>query len=423
MHRADRALLLLSTLLVCAACQRTRDSAGAASTSASARGAGSSSIPAPSAQPQPRRGMIWVPPGHLVAGTPPGKWPRLADREIPGEQLVLKGFYIDVFPYPNEEAAIPLTGVPHAAAAKLCGDQGKRLCSELEWERACKGPSNTSYEYGDTYRHDRCGTGVDPVLKPSGLRVACRSEFGVRDLHGGAWEWTSSRWARGTAGELYAVRGGNGFAGELIGRCANAEARAPDTRSASVGFRCCAGPENEAQVVLDVRRGPRLETRGVVPDELERALLGSLPDDAETHLRRFGLPRVEMFYIWRPIANEELYVARVCAGLGKQPACGMLFARMGLGAPERLGFASTGFIPGTLHIERDAGELLSTQPGGFQPRIWVLGGDDPGPFKRKVVYQYGKIHIGEIERHVGKPKGKGRPRSGGNRGRGDGDGG
>ncbi len=80
-----------------------------------------------------------MPNGALVAGTPPDAFPRLADEEIPGEQFILNGF-IDVFPYPNEEGAIPLTNVSQEEARGLCAEKSKRLCTELEWERACKGP-------------------------------------------------------------------------------------------------------------------------------------------------------------------------------------------------------------------------------------------------------------------------------------------
>lgn len=364
------------------------------STQPTPSGSHSSSIAAPVPPPPPRRGMQWIEPGPLVAGTPPGTLPRLADQEMPGEQVILKGFYIDTYPYPNEEGAIPLTNVTRDAAAKLCADQDKRLCGELEWERACKGPNNTTYEYGSGYRADRCGAGSEPGLKPSGLRVGCRSDFGVRDMHGGAFEWTSSPWGRGTEAGFFTVRGGNGTNGELTSRCANAEPRQPGVSSAVIGFRCCAGPANTTEVVLDVRRGPKLEAKGVVDKELARAFLGALPKDAEVKLRRFGEPRVEMFWIWRPIANEDLHVARICAGLGKQPSCSLLFVRLGIGAPEVLGLAETGFVPGSLHIEQNAREL------------WILGGDDPGPFKRWVGYAWGQISIGPIERHVDKPKKK-----------------
>lgn len=378
--------------LLLLACDRGEPTPAGAATAPSA--SHRSSIEAPTPAPPPKRGMVWIEPGPLVAGTPPQQLPRLADQEMPGEQVILKGFYIDVYPYPNEEGAIPLTNVTRDGAIKLCGEQGKRLCGELEWERACKGPANTSFEYGSSYRPDRCGGPGEPALKPSGLRVACRSEFGVRDMHGGAFEWTASPWGRGTEAGFFSVRGGNSPHGELTARCANAEPRQPDTSSASIGFRCCAGPANTAEVVLDVRRGPKLEAKGVVDKELVRTFMGALPREAEAQLRRFGEPRVEMFWIWRPIPNEDLHVARICAGLGKQPSCGLLFVRLGVGVPDVLGWAESGFWPGSLHVEQNPRE------------VWLLGGDDPGPFKRWIGYSWGKITIGPIERHVGKGKKK-----------------
>lgn len=393
---AAAALPLLTSALGLVGCEgKGLAVSGAPSASSSAPRLGASvgsSIAAPTPQAQPRRGMIWIEPGSLVAGTPPGQLPRLADQEMPGEQVILKGYYIDVYPYPNEEGAIPLTNVTRDAASKLCAEQGKRLCGELEWERACKGPNNTTFEYGNGYHADRCGTGNEPALRPSGLRVACRSEFGVRDLHGGAFEWTASPWGRGTEEGYFAIRGGNSPSGELTARCANAEPRQASTKAASLGFRCCAGPANTTEVVLDLRRGPKLEAKGIVDKELARTFMATLPRDAETKLRRFGVPRVEMFWIWRPIPNEELHVARICAGLGKQPSCGLLFVRLGSGVPELLTWVESGFVPGSLHIEQNPRE------------VWLLGGDDPGPFKRWIGYSWGQIGVGPVERHVDKPR-------------------
>ncbi|MGZ9006228.1 MAG: formylglycine-generating enzyme family protein, partial [Burkholderiales bacterium] len=250
--------------------------------------------------------MVWIPGGALVAGTPRAELPRKVDEEMRGEQVILHGYYIDVFPYPDEEGAIPLTNVSQSQAAALCAERDKRLCGELEWERACKGPSNRLYEYGDRHRPDRCGTGVEPSLRPAGLRVGCRSDFGVRDLHGGAFEWTSSRWRRGTTGDAVATRGGNATAGEVVARCANGEARPPDSKSGVLGFRCCAGPVNEAEVTLDVRWGKRLEEFERIEKQRSTKILRALPDEARAALARGGSPRIERLWVWRPVGNEEL---------------------------------------------------------------------------------------------------------------------
>ncbi|HEX7665301.1 MAG TPA: SUMF1/EgtB/PvdO family nonheme iron enzyme, partial [Polyangiaceae bacterium] len=201
----------------------------------------------------PRTGMIWIPTGTFKAGTPVDKFPRIADEELPGTDTTLNGFYIDQLPYPDELGAIPTTNVSRADAEKLCESKQKRLCSELEWERACKGPDSTTYEYGDVYKKDACMTGIAPeqaAKRPSGDRVTCKSPFGVQEMHGGAWEWTDSKWGRGTKGDLGVLRGGNARAGELVGRCANGIARKPKTSSVTMGFRCCAGDRNPNEVEL-----------------------------------------------------------------------------------------------------------------------------------------------------------------------------
>jgi hypothetical protein len=335
--------------------------------------------------------MVWIASGPLVAGTSPETLPRVADAEMPGEQVVLKGFYIDAFPYPNEEGAIPLTNVSKADAAELCAQHDKRLCSELEWERACKGPDNFRYEYGDTYRPDRCATGAVSALRPSGLKVACRSGFGVRDMHGGVWEWTDSAWGRGTSGDFVAVRGGNAPAGELVGRCANAEARAPGERSGSIGFRCCAGPRNVAEVVLRVRHGGTLDAKERFDRELVKKLLGVLPEPARSDLERRGAVTIDRVWVWRPIGNEELYAARVCAGISHNPACGILVVRLLLDKAMALGWASSGHNLGSLHFDQRVAR-----------EVWLLGGDDLGPFKRLIAYEWGRVSVGPEERRVPK---------------------
>jgi formylglycine-generating enzyme len=279
-------------------------------------------------------GMAWIPQGAFRAGTAPGVVPRIADEELPGTLLDFGGFYIDHYPFPNEPGTIPTTNVSQADAAKMCGSKGKRLCTELEWERACKGPESTTYEYGATYRADACGMGIPAersAKRPNGERASCRSGFGVFDMHGGVWEWTESTWSR-RAGEpdLGVVRGGNARSGELTGRCANAQSRSITVKQAAVGFRCCAGPRNEAQVSLPPPTLPAFERR---PDREVSEITAPL---AQVSTNLWGskgtLPTeyaFERVWYWRPVTNEELIVALGC----EKPAspwahCGVVVARV-----------------------------------------------------------------------------------------------
>ena len=348
--------------------------------------------------------MVFIPSGALVVGTPPDFYPRLADEEVPGEQVIVGGFYIDVFPYPNEEGAIPLTNVTAPDAKQLCADRGKRLCGELEWERACKGPDQRPYEYGDRYRDDACGTGTPPQLRPSGLRVGCRSDFGVRDLHGIAFEWTSSPFRRGTTGDLVAARGGNGTSGELVGRCANAVGRPPDAAAASIGFRCCAGALGAPEVELSVRHPRKLEARDRLDSALVAELTKTLPDEARASLLRHGAIEADRQWTWWPAGNDELTIMSFCAGTGRRALCGVLVARVVLGKAKALTWADGGTWQPMLHAEND-------------PRdIWLLGGDDPGAFRRRMTYQWGHVSAGKREkRPVNLKEERGAPKRGGPR--------
>lgn len=355
---------------------------------ASGSGPRKSHILPPVAPPVPRQGMVFIPSGALVVGTPPDRYPRLADEEVAGEQVIVPSFYIDEYAYPNEEGAIPLTNVTRDDAAKLCEERSKRLCAELEWERACKGPDNHTYEYGDRYRADVCATGSAPALRPSGIRVGCRSDYGIWDMHGGGWEWTQSAFRRGTTGELVSVRGGNAPAGELVGRCANAIGRPSDVKSPSIGFRCCAGSGNAPDVELAIRHPRKLEARERLDTGLVPELVKVLPDDARAALSRHGTITPDRMWTWWPAGNDELTLLSLCAGAGRRALCGVLIARVVLGKPNALVWAEGGTWQPMLHAEND-------------PRdVWLLGGDDPGAFRRRISYLWGRVSVGPRERRI-----------------------
>lgn len=354
-------------------------------------------------EPEPRPGMTWIPPGVLLAGTPPDRLPRVADEEMAGEQVIMRGFYVDVFPYPNEVGAIPTTGVTQEEARALCQAQGKRLCTELEIERACKGPGNTAYEYGDAYRSSVCVTGLARSLVPNGFNSGCVSGFGAHDLHGGAWTWTSSQWRRDPSkAGLVTVRGGNGPAGELIGRCANGRGVRGDARRPDIGVRCCAGEVNSFEVVLEVTRGQPLRLQPVddriapqleqlIPEEVRAAARGAPPED------QF---KVERMWMWHPLGNEELYLGGGCAhpgGASSEPGrggrrgeakavCGIVVARMRFDTAVLLSFVPSDWWTPTLGETETARELF------------LYGGDHEGAFRRRVSYEWGRIGAAEKER-------------------------
>ena len=366
---------------------------GSAAAASSSRAVSSAPLSSGSAAAAvaPKPGMVWIPPGTFIAGTPIDRVPRVADEELAGTSVAMRGFYIDLLPYPNEPGAIGTTNVSRADAERLCATNGKRLCTELEWERACKGPDNRTYEYGDDYRAATCGTGVAASVAakdPTGDHIGCTSGFGVRDMHGGAWEWTSSVWARGTTDpELGVLRGGNAVAGELAGRCANAIGRAATKKENTMGLRCCAGPINLAAVDLAVTPRPPIDRTGRGMELAEK--LAPLVKTAWMKPIHDGTPSFDRAWVWHPMANEELVIAGGCAFLNEGIRCGAVVGRLGGagassdagGAPKILAEVDTGLDYPTVATLLDARHLRMR---GLEPR---------GSFAHDVTYAYGVVEV------------------------------
>jgi hypothetical protein len=121
-------------------------------------------------------------------------------------------FCIDVFEFPDKACELPFVFVTPSQALRLCEAQGKRLCTQDEWNLACRGdPSGGSdrlYAYGDDLDLTACNTNKSRAngpacdvstseklwttcgtnTEPAGAYPRCRSRFGVFDQHGNVAE-------------------------------------------------------------------------------------------------------------------------------------------------------------------------------------------------------------------------------------------
>jgi hypothetical protein len=182
---------------------------------------------------------IEVAAGPFTAGSTPGDQGRDPSTEPSLLEVELEAFSIDKLPYPNDPDEPPKTGVDRAAAEELCAERKGRLCTELEWERACKGPEGARYPGGASWEPS-CAS------KPE----VCASGFGALAMGAAIREWTASDVApiknliKGGA----AVRGASRAAAAVDHRCAHRSVVAPTASGDELGFRCCYGPANSAAI-------------------------------------------------------------------------------------------------------------------------------------------------------------------------------
>ena len=158
--------------------------------------------------------------------------------------------------------AVPQGYVTQLQAGAACAGAGKRLCTDAEWLRACKGPNSTTYPYGNTRMSGVCndarsvhpaielyGTSaswifshidspclnqLQPGLDVTGANAGCVSADGIFDMMGNLHEWTAD--PNGT------FRGGYYVDTVINGNGCNyvTTAHAVTHWDYSTGFRCCA---------------------------------------------------------------------------------------------------------------------------------------------------------------------------------------
>jgi formylglycine-generating enzyme required for sulfatase activity len=160
--------------------------------------------------------------------------------------------------------AVPQGTISGTQAGLACAAAGKRLCTDTEWLRACRGPDSSTFPYGNTRLPGVCNDAraqhpvaqyfgtpgpwtLEQIQHPcinqqfdsldrTGMNTQCVSAEGPFDMMGNLGEWTAD--PNGT------YRGGNYVDTSINGPgCLYlTTSHTSDYADYGTGFRCCSDP-------------------------------------------------------------------------------------------------------------------------------------------------------------------------------------
>jgi len=237
--------------------------------------------------------MVAVPSGKFMMGTESDSIEELAKisgvdkerllNEQPQRVMFLQEFYIDKFEvtnnqykkfiyatgykppdnwvngtYPLGKGNYPVVGVSLMDATAYAKWAGKRIPTEMEWEKAARGDNGKEYPWGSSsiswsflglFSLPRCNieTSKKYGTGPVGSYIHGRSPWGAYDMAGNAMEWVDSvykpypdskHWDDDYKKGYYVLRGGSWYTDRFYARSAARIAKLKEEKSLEIGFRC-----------------------------------------------------------------------------------------------------------------------------------------------------------------------------------------
>ena len=243
--------------------------------------------------------MVLIPAGKFIMGSDD----RMPD-EGPQHTVYLDSYWIDLYEvtnaqykkfidatkrhspshfrnrtYPAGKANHPVTEVTWYDAIAYCTWAGKRLPTDQEWEKAARGTDGRMFPWGNSFDINKANTPQRwAALKEQGDTMPVGSfpngvsPYGVYDMAGNVWEWTSS-WYKAypgnkhpseNYGETYKTLKGGSWWDCSFYKCGisapvfNRSFFIRTTHNKSFGFRCAkdAAPGDERHAVIVMENTP-----------------------------------------------------------------------------------------------------------------------------------------------------------------------
>jgi len=224
---------------------------------------------APTSAPAEEPGTVYVAGGDFIFGSDEG-----SEDESPQQTIYVDAFNIDINPVtcaeykefvdatghraprnwkegqvPSGKENHPVVWVSWDDAVAYAEWAGKRLPTEIEWEKAARDTDGRKYPWGDVFDANKCNSSEANIqaTSPVGQFPDGASPCGTLDMAGNVWEWTSD-WYDAYRGSVYelerfgtiyrVLRGGSWFDGADSVRTTTRNSAKPDFTFSTIGFRC-----------------------------------------------------------------------------------------------------------------------------------------------------------------------------------------